>query len=475
MLSVISTVALVSLLQTGTAAQRSTAVTAPVLKPWTGDLDGMIKRRAIRVATTYNRTYYFIDKGVQRGTIYEAMKLFEEELNASLKATKLRVHVVFIPMSRDELLKAVVDGRADVAAAALTVTPERQKIVDFSNPTSEMIDQLVVTGPGAPAIASLDDLSGKEVFIRKSSAYFESLQRLNAQLRGKGKPEVVVKPAPETLEDDDVLEMVNAGLAKITVVDSNIARFWVQVFKNISVREDVALDRGGHLGVAMRKNSPKLMAATNAFIKRNGPRTTFGNMVKRRYLVNAQYVKSATTEAEMKRFDSMVATFRKYGEQYDLDWLLMMAQGFQESGLSQDRKSPVGAVGVMQVMPETGKDLKVGDIHTLEPNIHAGVKYVRFMIDEYFKDEPMTPLNKALFAFASYNAGPARIRQLRQVAARRGLDPNVWFNNVERIVSERIGRETVQYVSNIYKYYVAYTLALEEVEQRRKARQGGVL
>jgi membrane-bound lytic murein transglycosylase MltF len=269
--------------------------------------------------------------------------------------------------------------------------------------------------------------------------------------------------------------MVNAGLAKITVVDSNIARFWVQVFKNISVREDVALDRGGHLGVAMRKNSPKLMAATNAFIKRNGPRTTFGNMVKRRYLVNAQYVKSATTEAEMKRFDSMVATFRKYGEQYDLDWLLMMAQGFQESGLSQDRKSPVGAVGVMQVMPETGKDLKVGDIHTLEPNIHAGVKYVRFMIDEYFKDEPMTPLNKALFAFASYNAGPARIRQLRQVAARRGLDPDVWFNNVERIVSERIGRETVQYVSNIYKYYVAYTLALEEVEQRRKARQGGVL
>jgi membrane-bound lytic murein transglycosylase MltF len=149
----------------------------------------------------------------------------------------------------------------------------------------------------------------------------------------------------------------------------------------------------------------------------------------------------------------------------------MAAQGFQESGLDQGVKSPVGAIGVMQVMPATGQELGVGDIRHLEPNIHAGAKYIRFIVDQYFKDEPMTPLDKGLFAFASYNAGPGRIRQLRREAEKRGLDPNVWFGNVEQIASERIGRETVTYVSNIYKYYVAYRLATEEGERRAAAKE----
>jgi membrane-bound lytic murein transglycosylase MltF len=116
----------------------------------------------------------------------------------------------------------------------------------------------------------------------------------------------------------------------------------------------------------------------------------------------------------------------------------------------------------MQVMPATGKELQVGDIKQVDANIHAGVKYIRFMVDQYFADEPMDRLNKGLFAFAAYNCGPGRVRQLRKEAQTRGLNPNVWFNNVERIAGERIGRETVQYVSNIYKYYIAYTLTLEE-------------
>jgi len=148
----------------------------------------------------------------------------------------------------------------------------------------------------------------------------------------------------------------------------------------------------------------------------------------------------------------------------------MAAQGYQESTLDQDAKSPVGAIGVMQVMPPTGKELNVGDITKLEPNIHAGVKYMRFMMDQYFKDEPMTDLNKGLMTFAAYNAGPGRLRQLRREAEKRGLDPNVWFGNVERVASERIGRETVTYVSNIYKYYIAYRLLADQQARRTAAK-----
>jgi membrane-bound lytic murein transglycosylase MltF len=194
-------------------------------------------------------------------------------------------------------------------------------------------------------------------------------------------------------------------------------------------------------------------------------------MIFRRYLLNTQYVKGAAAAASRQRFNSLVALFRKYGAQYEVDWMLMAAQGYQESRLDHAARSHVGAIGVMQVMPATGKELKVGDITVLEPNIHAGVKYIRSIVDRYYANEPMDDVDKLLFAFAAYNAGPGRVRQLRRAAAERGLDPNVWFNNVERIAAERIGRETVTYVSNIYKYYVTYLLIQGEYLQRRDLRK----
>jgi len=150
---------------------------------------------------------------------------------------------------------------------------------------------------------------------------------------------------------------------------------------------------------------------------------------------------------------------------------MLAAQGYQESRLDQSTKSPSGAIGVMQVMPTTGASLNVGDIRQVDANIHAGTKYMRTMLDTYFSDAQLDDLNRNLFAFAAYNAGPTRIAQLRKEAAKRGLNPNVWFDNVERIAAEKIGRETVTYVSNIYKYYVAYTLALEQSADRERARE----
>jgi membrane-bound lytic murein transglycosylase MltF len=173
----------------------------------------------------------------------------------------------------------------------------------------------------------------------------------------------------------------------------------------------------------------------------------------------------------MKQFQATAAQFRKYAAKYDLDYLLMMAKGFQESGLRQDVTSPVGAIGVMQVMPATGKEMQVGDITQQDPNIHAGIKYFHSMEERYFGNEPMDDLNKVLFTFAAYNCGPGRVRQLRAEAAQKGLDPNVWINNVEVIAAARIGMETVTYVSNIYKYYVAYKLIAVQNEQRQKARE----
>ena len=182
-------------------------------------------------------------------------------------------------------------------------------------------------------------------------------------------------------------------------------------------------------------------------------------------------MKDAASKSEREKFLAVVEYFQKYGDTYEVDWLLMGAQGYQESQLNQAVRSPVGAIGVMQAMPRTGKELGVGDIRDVEANIHAGVKYMRWMIDQYYGKEPMTTLDKALFAFASYNAGAGRIAQLRKEAAKRGLDPNVWFNNVEYVAAEKIGAETVTYVSNIYKYSIAYHLILEARAERAQAAE----
>jgi membrane-bound lytic murein transglycosylase MltF len=439
-------------------------------RTFTGDFDEMVKRRLIRVGVVFNRTQYFIDHGEQRGMIYESVRLFEEEVNKRLHTGQLKVLLAFVPLSREQLLPALVNGKVDAVAAVLTATPERQKIVAFSNPTRSDVSEVVVTAPDVPPVHTTDDLAGRTVFVRKSSAYFEALTSLNASFAQRGKPPVVIKLAPEALEDDDILEMVNAGLVEATVVNDFVATFWRQIFTNVHVNVGATLSKGAFIGVAVRKDSPKLLKAINIWIKEYGPRTTFGNMMSRRYLSKAGYVSNPDERARRERFLRLATLFKKYGDQYNVDYILMAAQGYQESRLDQSVKSRVGAIGIMQVMPATGKDLNVGDISQEDANIHAGVKYIQQMRDRLYGNDPMDPTNKLLMTLASYNAGPAKIAKLRKEAAQRGLDPNKWFGNVERIVSERIGRETVQYVSNIYKYYVAYQLALDRRSERERAR-----
>jgi membrane-bound lytic murein transglycosylase MltF len=440
-------------------------------KKWTGDLDGMIKRRQIRILVPYSKTFYFVDRGTQRGLAYDVGRLFEEDLNKKLKSKHVRVHVVMVPVARDEIIPALREGRGDVAMANLTITPERLKQIDFADPTVRNVSEIVVTGPGAEPIASVNDLSGKEVYVRKSSSFYESLQKLNAEFAKDGKAAVKVRLAPENLEMEDILEMVNAGLVKVTIADDHIAKFWKQIFTKLVPHPEAAIRTGGDIGWMLRQGSPQLKAELNAHIARYPEGSARRNQLLQKYLKSTKYAKEATSKEEIAKFERTIEFFRKYGDRYDLDYLLVMAQGYQESQLNQEAKSPVGAIGVMQVMPATGKDMAVGDITQIEPNIHAGVKYMRFMMNQFYENEPMDRVNKGLFTFASYNAGPGRLQQLRKLAAKRGLDPNVWFNNVELIAAEKVGRETVTYVANIYKYYLAYRMVEEERAERAKARE----
>ena len=439
-----------------------------IRQEWVGDLDGMVEDRVIRVLVVYNKTMYFLNGGDQHGITYDLMTEFEKYVNKSTDSNGIPVKIVFIPVTRDRLFAALVNGYGDIAAANLTITPERSRIVAFSDPYLEDVSELLVTGPSAEEVGSLDDLSGKLVYVRPSSSYFESLLRLNRRFEQQGREAIEIIAVDENLEDADLLEMVNAGIIGMVIVDSHKARFWKDFFSEIEVHEGIAVNTGGRIAWAFRKNSPKLAHMANRFIKTSKKGTLLGNVLYKRYLEDNKWVRNSLTEKEIEKFNKVTGFLQRYADKYEFDWLMLAALAYQESGLDHSKRSSAGAVGIMQMLPSTAADPNVGisKIQILENNIHAGTKYLRFLKDRYFSGGDLDDVNKTLFAFASYNAGPARIRGLREEAASRGLDPNVWFDNVEVIAARRIGAETVNYVSNIYKYYVAYRLYSEQLDTR---------
>lgn len=436
-------------------------------KPWKGDFDGMLERRIIRVYVPYSRTIYFVDKGRERGAAADLMRQFERWLNKKhAKALGKRpLTLVIVAATRDKLLADLTEGRADIAVGNIKVLDELSKSIDFVAPDEKAVSiELLVTGPASPAIASLDDLSGKTLHLRKYSSYYLSLTALNERLKKAGKPEVKIVLVPDALEDEDILEMLNAGLLQASVVDDWKAKMWAQVLPNVQVREDIQLRSPIRMGWAIRKDSPKLAAELTEFYAWYAKTAGGIPAVQRQYMKAIKVLHNAASSEDQKRFQQLIAYFRKYGSQYHFDPIMLAAQGYQESTLDQGVKSPVGAIGIMQVMPATGAELKVGDIREAEPNIHAGTKYMDLLMTRYFNDAKFDDQNRTLFAFASYNAGPGNISRMRKEAVKRGLDPDQWFNNVEIVTAEKIGIETTTYVRNIYKYYAAYKL----VEQARE-------
>ena len=444
-------------------------------KPWLGDFDAMVERRVVRFLVPYSRSLYFVDHGIERGVTAELARDFERWINAKYKKQlgKRLVTVFMIVTSRDKMLKRLDDGLGDIIAGNLTVTDERLKVLDFVAPKDRTpIRELVVTGPSAPKLTSLDDLAGRTVYARAGTTTHDSLVALDARLRDAGKPGLNIVAVPEALSDEDALELVNAGALDFYVVDDWIARLWSQVLPKLVVRDDLVLRNEDFTGWAFRKNSPQLQAAIEDFY--NSEVTKKGGIDARvaRFHKRFKQIANNKGRAEVKRFEQAIEFFRRYGDRYDFDPLMLAAQGFQESRLDQAARSPVGAIGVMQVMPATGAELGVGDVQVTEPNIHAGTKYLDLLMDRYFGDAHFSQQDRALFAFAAYNAGPGNISRMRKLAQKRGLDPNKWFDNVELVVADKIGYETTTYVRNIFKYYAAYRLSVEAQAAATSARQG---
>jgi membrane-bound lytic murein transglycosylase MltF len=432
----------------------------------TGDLDAVIDRGYLRALVPYSKTHYFLDGARQRGVAYESLVAFERFLNQTLANRHMRVEVVILPVARDELIEAVSQGLGDLAVANLTITPERRKQVDFSDPIVEDVHEVLVTGPMSPPLDSLDDLAGRTVHVRRTSSYWASLQTLSDNMTNRGLAPIDVVAADEYLEDEDLMELVAAGDLPWVVVDEPKALFWADVLNDIVVRSDLVLRSGGEIAWAFRRNSPQLAEVVNEFLRSHREGTLLGNVILKRYLQKNPWARTGRRTDEQRRLDAARPLFAEYGDRYDVSPVILLAMAYQESRLDNSKRSPAGAIGIMQIKPSTAADRNVGisGVETLENNIHAGTKYLAFLRDRYFSGPELDELNRVFFSLAAYNAGPARVRSLRAEAEAeaQGLNPNLWFGHVEQIAARRIGREPVQYVGNIVKYAYAYRLVYGE-------------
>ena len=434
-----------------------------------GDLDAMVKRREIRVLVVPSRSGFFYDQGQPQGIYYEAFNEFQRFVNEKYKTGNLRINVTYLPVGLQQLEQALMQGTGDVIGFPLIVTPERQQAALFTTPIDPNVKEVIVTGPTSSSVSTLQDLSGKEVYANPLTAYYQNLKYLSNSLQKAGKPPILVRAADPNLTDEDLLEMVNAGLLPATATIAIRGDFWAKVLPHLTVHSNMVIKEEGQLAWATRLDSPELRDLLNEFIKGRAIGTSFGNTLVRRYLENTKWVKDSTSPEEMKKFESYVHYFQQYADQYNFDYLMLVAQGYEESGLDQNRKNPSGAVGIMQVIPKyaAASPISIPDVEVAQYNIEAGAKMLRNIADTYFNDPQLDAMNKTLMVFASYNAGPTRIARLRKQAATDGLDANKWFGNVELVVARDIGQETVEYVSNIYKYYVAYKLTLEQSQTQK--------
>ena len=432
----------------------------------TEDLSAMKERKFIRALVTLSMTDFFIYNGQPKGLQAELLQHYENALNKGVSRRELMTRVAYVPVPFSELIPALNEGKGDIVAALLTITPEREKQVKFISGHRWTVNEVLVTNKSVEGIKNLDDLAGGLVYVLRGSSYVEHLEKLNEEFASRMMAPVLIVEADANLLSEDIIELVNAGVVDMTFIDDFKAELWAQIFPDIVIREDIQISTGGQIGWAIRRNNPELEASLKEFLPQVRKRSYLGNMLADRYFGTTKWIRNPMDELERQKLEGFMLFFKEYGDQYGFDWLAIVAQAYQESGLDHTSKSRAGAVGIMQLLPSTARYIGFPDVTEIENNIHAGVKYLSHLREHYFSDPELTEVDRFAFTWAAYNAGPNKVRKMRVRAKKMELDPNKWFQNVEYAALRIVGQETVTYVANIYKYYIAYALSRELLNKK---------
>ncbi len=442
-----------------------------------GDLPVILQNQSLRVLVAYDNVSFFMNKGKQDGLYVALMHQFEKFLQSKYHEAK-RLKIYFIPVRQDQMMQRISEGYGDIAMG-VSPTNNFKRYVDFTIPEKLWLKEIAVTRSGSKPIRKIEDFAGGFFWVRKSSSYYESLKTINTYLKAMKLKPVTIIQADEFLTDADLVDMVSKGEILATVVNDSKLVVWKRYFQGVRFNVDVPLKVNGTLVWAIRHESKQLYREANLFLREYRDGTPNGKVIYDRYMRTLPTYASRYNRPDNEwlglkadKFTKYAKIFRNYGSKYNIDWMLLMAQSYQESTLNPNAISNRGAVGIMQVLPSTASEwyININSVHDVDNNVHAGTKYMRYMLDNYFCEKSISLSEKILFALASYNCGPNRIMKYRREAKEKGLDPNKWFDNVEKIAMEHSALETVKYVRNISSLYVSYQNVFSLEEQKKSVR-----
>ncbi len=424
------------------------------------DLPEMLKRKTIRVLTTYSPSTYFIYEGRSYGFEYNLLKDYEKFINRRFPHRRIPAVVEFIPVPENLLIPCLEMGIGDIVAAGMRRLPENLQTVVYTIPYLQGVSEVLITHRRAPVVNSLEELSGRKIHIQSGWQNSKTLRRIDARLLVKGRQPLQRTISSGILTSEDMLDLVNAGVIDLSIVESHIARLWSSAHPEIVILEFPEISAHTPISWAVRKNNPEFKASLDKFLRSRRSGSRFGNIYYRQYFKQTRWISNPLIPTDHAKFSRYVPLFRKYGSRYGYDWMLLAAVSYQESQMENFRRSHSGAIGLMQVMPTTAGDANVNidNIRDPEQNVHAGTKYLALLRDVYFPAQNFAPEERIRFILAAYNAGPNMIARCRRLAARMGRDPAKWFGHTELAARRLIGNETVRYVSNVIKYYMAYRL-----------------
>lgn len=419
----------------------------------------MLNLGEVRMAIPYGQISYVNAKNQIYGIAPDLANSVGDFLTTKYQR---KVQVKIVPSPPGKLLELLDQGDADFAIDYFQEHDLQKNLGGFlvyEHPRSEKF--VVVSQNNQNPIKKISDLSGQTLCVGRTTR-ISFLNRTNSELQNSGKTPIHIYQDHLVLNDKDLLQMVNDGLVDFVWVANWQAQLWKPLLPNITIHTDTAVEGGSSGDVIVSKINPDLAKDILEFAASTHLDNVLENYRQKTFIREKNVLKNPLSKNELSRFESMKMYFHRYGHEYQLDPLFLAGLGFQESLLNQNAVSPVGAIGVMQLMLETGKSMNTGNIYELEPNIHAGAKYINSLLQTTSPESTLPETERGFFAVAAYNSGANNVRKARELAVNMGLDPNQWFFNVEMASARLLGLETFLYVRNVYKYYVTYDVLLRK-------------
>lgn len=418
------------------------------------DLAEVRRSGVLRVLVNQSRNSSGEVKGEAIGVESVRLRAFEQFLNRGSKGPPITLKL--IPKAKDQLLGALQRGEGDLVAPGELLPQGATRQISRSRAVVPQVAMVLVSRQGGVRYKNYQQLSGRSVALSAGSAAGSALEEINRGLMQAGRAPIAVEWVDPTLAVEDVLEMVQAGVYPATVVERTIAERWAKVLPKLRIEPQLTLGDSADMHWFTRKDASMLRASVDRFLQNysapDDQDAAFVRVYRRLYRV--QY---PLDRIGRQRLEKVRPTLQRHAQQQDIDWLNLAALAFKESTLNPAARGASGATGLMQVTPATARSMGVSDIGRLDNNVLASAKYLTSIRRTFFASPRLNERERMAFVLAAYNLGPQRVQSLRAEARRRGLNPDQWFFQVERVAMSTMGMGVVSYVNAVNKYYLAYT------------------